>query len=36
MKEKRNANKIIVGKCERKIPHRRPRHGCKDNIRVRG
>jgi hypothetical protein len=35
MEGKRSACKILVGKHERKILHRRPRHRCKDNIRVK-
>jgi hypothetical protein len=34
MEVKRSACKIVVGKHERKILYRRPRHKCKDNIRV--
>jgi hypothetical protein len=34
MEGKRSACKVLVGKRERKI-YRRPRHRCKDNIRVK-
>jgi hypothetical protein len=34
MEEKRSACKILVGKCERRILYRSPRHRCKD-IRVK-
>jgi hypothetical protein len=32
--EKRNAYRILVGKSEGKRPLGRPRHRCKDNIRM--
>jgi hypothetical protein len=35
MEEKRSAFRILVGEPERKILDRRPRHRCKDNIRVK-
>jgi hypothetical protein len=34
MREMRTAYKILVGKPEGKIPHRRPRHKWEDNIRM--
>jgi hypothetical protein len=34
IREMRNAYKILVGKPEGKRPLGRPRHKCKDNIKV--
>jgi hypothetical protein len=34
MGDMRNAYKILVGKSEVKIPLRRPRHKCEDNIKM--
>jgi hypothetical protein len=33
--EKRNSHKILVGKSEKKVPHRRARHRWEDNIKVK-
>jgi hypothetical protein len=34
MGDKRNANRVFVGKPERKKPLERPGHRCEDNIKM--
>jgi hypothetical protein len=34
MGERRDAYRVLVGKPEGRIPLRRPRHRCEDNIKM--